>query len=172
MRESSERMIKMKGEEVLAKMREYGVAATLRTLQRYEAAGLLPPAQRGWGESGFGRFAEYSPAAVAEFYASYSLVHRYLWKVRFEDVPAVREASLQMERSIWSRDELQGFIGQNDDKMAAVWYWLANKARVEENQPADARLGLTYALQKDGLMRRMITGPNAVSLVRFEIAVL
>ena len=31
----------MKGEEVLAKMREYGVAATLRTLQRYEAASEL-----------------------------------------------------------------------------------------------------------------------------------
>jgi hypothetical protein len=56
--------------------------------------------------------------------------------------------------------------------MAAVWYWLVNKARVEDNQPADARLGLTYVLQKDGSMRRMITGPNAVSLVRFEIAVL
>ena len=162
----------MKGEAVRAKMREYGVTATLRTLQRYEAAGLLPPAQRGWGESGFGRFAEYSPDAAAEFFASYSLVHRYLWKVRFEDVPAVREAALLMERSIWSRDELQGFIGQHDDKMAAVWYWLVNKARVEDDQPADARLGLTYALQKDGLMRRMITGPNAVSLVRFEIAVL
>ena len=162
----------MKGEEVLARMREYGIAATLRTLQRYESAGLLPPARRGWGDSGFGRFAEYSPAAVAEFYASYSLVHQYLWKVRFEDVPVVREASLRLERSIWSRDELQAFIGQHNDKMAAVWYWLVKKARVEEKQPADSRLGLTYVLQKDGSMRRMITGPNAVSLVRFEIAVL
>ena len=162
----------MKGEEVLARMKAYGVAATLRTLQRYEAANLLPPAKRGWGEGGFGRFAEYSPAAVAEFYASYSLVHRYLWKVRFEDVPAVREVSLYLETHIWSRDELQAFIGHNDDKMAAVWYWLVNKARVEGRHPADARIGLTYALQKDGSMRRMITGPNAVSLVRFEIAVL
>jgi len=31
---------------------------------------------------------------------------------------------------------------------------------------------LTYALQKGGSMRRMVTGPNAVSLIRFEIAVL
>ena len=162
----------MKGEEILKKMRSYGVAATLRTLQRYEVAGLLPTAKRGWGEGGFGRFAEYSPAAVAEFYASYSLVHRYLWKVRFEDVQAVREVSLQLEQNIWSRDELQGFINGNDDKMAAVWYWLVNKARVEQNHPADERIGLTYVLQKDGSMRRMITGPNAVSLVRFEIAVL
>ena len=163
---------RVKGEEVLARMQAYGVAATLRTLQRYEAANLLPSAKRGWGEGGFGRFAEYSPAAVAEFYASYSLVHRYLWKVRFEDVPAVREVSLHLESHIWSRDELQAFIGHNDDKMAAVWYWLANKARVEGRHAADARIGLTYALQKDGSMRRMITGPNAVSLVRFEIAVL
>ncbi len=29
----------MKGEQLLAKMKELGVAATLRTLQRYEAAG-------------------------------------------------------------------------------------------------------------------------------------
>jgi hypothetical protein len=162
----------VKGEAILARMHLYGVDATLRTLQRYEAANLLPPARRGWGEGGFGRFAEYSPEAVAEFYASYSLVHRYLWKVRFEDVPAVREVSLQLEENTWSRDELQAFIGQNDDKMAAVWYWLVNKARVEENYKADARIGLTYALQKNGTMRRMITGPNAVSLVRFEIAVL
>ena len=77
--------IRVKGEAILARMHLYGVDATLRTLQRYEAANLLPPARRGWGEGGFGRFAEYSPAAVAEFYASYSLVHRYLWKVRFED---------------------------------------------------------------------------------------
>jgi hypothetical protein len=110
--------------------------------------------------------------AEAEFYASYCLVHRYLWKVRFEDVAAVREVALQLERSLWSRDELQSFIGNNDDKMAAVWYWLVNKARVEENHTADARIGLTYALQKSGSMRRMITGPNAVSLIRFEIAVL
>ena len=162
----------MKGEEVLSKMQELGVGATLRTLQRYEAANLLPSAQRGWGEGGFGRFAEYNQAAVAEFYASYSLVHRYLWKVRFEDVPAVREVALQLEKKLWSRDELQAFVGQNDDKMAAVWYWLVNKARVEENHLADARIGLTYALQKDGSMRRIITGPNAVSLIRFEIAVL
>ena len=45
----AERKGRMKGEEVLAKMRGYGVVATLRTLQRYEAAGLLPPARRGWG---------------------------------------------------------------------------------------------------------------------------
>ena len=162
----------MKGEEILAKLKPLGVAATLRTLQRYETAGLLPPARRGWGEGGFGRTAEYDKMAVAEFYASYSLVHRYLWKVRFEDVQAVREVALQLEGSLWSRDELQMFIGQNDDKMAAVWYWLVNKARVEENHRADARIGLTYALQKGGSMRRMITGPNAVSLIRFEIAVL
>ena len=49
---------------------------------------------------------------------------------------------------------------------------MVNKARVEENKAADARIGLTYALQKDGSMRRMLTGPNAVSLIRFEIAVL
>ena len=162
----------MKGEEVLAQMKSLGVPATLRTLQRYEAANLLPPARRGWGEGGFGRFAEYNKSAAAEFYASYSLVHRYLWKVRFEDVQAVREVAHQLEKNIWSRDELQAFIGRNDDKMAAVWYWLVNKARVEGKLPADARIGLTYALQKDGSMRRMITGPNAVSLVRFEIAVL
>jgi hypothetical protein len=47
-----------------------------------------------------------------------------------------------------------------------LYAWRTRKAA------ADARLGLTYALQKDGMMRRMITGPNAVSLVRFEIAVL
>jgi hypothetical protein len=162
----------VKGEEVLVKVHGLGVAATLRTLQRYEAASLLPPAKRRRGEGGFGRFAEYNQAAVAEFYASHCLVHRYLWKVRFEDVPAVREVALQLEKCIWSRDELQAFVGRNDDKMAAVWYWLVNKARVEENHPADARIGLTYALQKDGSMRRMITGPNAVSLIRFEIAVL
>lgn len=162
----------MKGEEILGKMRTLGVTATLRTLQRYEAAGLLPAARRGWGEGGFGRVAEYSSDAPAEFYASYSLVHRYLWKVRFEDVQQVRETALQLEKNLWSRDELQAFIGRNDDKMAAVWYWLANKARVQMNHPADARIGLTYALQKDGSMRRMITGPNAVSLIRFEIAVL
>ena len=162
----------MKGEEVLEKMKALGVKATLRTLQRYETAGLLPAAQRGWGENGFGRFAVYSPLAVAEFYASFCLVHRYLWKVRFEDVSAVREVGLTMERSLWTRDELQAFIGKHDDKMAAVWYWLVNKARVETNQTADARFGLTYALQKDSSMRRMITGPNAVSLIRFEIAIL
>ena len=162
----------MKGEEVLNKMKNLGVSATLRTLQRYEATELLPPARRGWNGKGFGRFAEYDSAAVAEFYASYSLVHRYLWKVRFEDVPEVRKVALQLEKNIWSRDELQRFVGENDDKMAAVWYWLVNKARVEEKHPADARIGLTYALQKDGSMRRMITGPNAVSLIRFEIAVL
>ena len=164
--------VPVKGEELLARMKELGVAATLRTLQRYETAGLLPPAQRGWGERGFGRYAVYSQLAAAEFYASYSLVHRYLWKVRFEDVHAVRDVALQLERSLWSRDELQAFISQNDDKMAAVWYWLVNKARVEECKTADARIGLTYALQKDGSMRRMLTGPNAVSLIRFEIAVL
>lgn len=162
----------MKGEEILARMRAFGTKTTLRTLQRYETAGLLPPAERGWGDRGFGRYAVYGPLAAAEFYASYSLVHRYLWKVRFEDVYAVREVALKMERNIWSRDELQTFISQNDDKMAAVWYWLVNKARVEENQCVDARIGLTYALQKDGAMRRMLTGPNAVSLIRFEIAVL
>ncbi len=162
----------VKGEEVLSKMKTLGVSATLRTLQRYEAANLLPAAQRGWGEGGFGRFAQYEEAAVAEFYASYSLVHRYLWKVRFEDVLQVREVALQLEKNIWSRDELQAFIGQHDDKMAAVWYWLVNKARVEEDYMAEEKIGLTYALQKDGSMRRMITGPNAVSLVRFEIAVL
>jgi hypothetical protein len=162
----------MKGEQLLAKMKELGVAATLRTLQRYEAAGLMPLAERGWGERGFGRYAVYSPLAAAEFYASYSLVHRYLWKVRFEDVHAVRDVALKLEQSLWSRDELQGFVSQNDDKMAAVWYWLVNRARVEEQQSVDARIGLTYALQKDGSMRRMITGPNAVSLIRFEIAVL
>lgn len=162
----------MKGEEVLAKLKGYGVTATLRTLQRYETAGLLPAARRGWGDGGFGRFAEYSKAAAPEFYASYSLVHRYLWKVRFEDVSAVRSAALQLEGDLWSRNELQAFIGQNDDKMAAVWYWLVNKARMEGNHGAGDRLGLTYALQKDGSMRRIITGPNAVSLVRFEIAVL
>jgi hypothetical protein len=161
----------MKGEEILAKIRPLGVKATLRTLQRYEAAELLPPAQRGWGTGGFGRVAVYSPSAAAEFYASFSLVHRYLWKVRFEDVGIVREVALKLEKSEWMREELQAFVGKNDDKMAAVWYWLVNKARVEENLPADARIGLTYALQKDGLMRRMITGPNAVSLIRFEIAV-
>ena len=84
----------------------------------------------------------------------------------------MREVALKLERNIWTRDELQAFISNNDDKMAAVWYWLVNKARVEENQAADARIGLTYALQKDGSMRRMLTGPNAVSLIRFEIAVL
>ena len=162
----------MKGEEILVRLQAFGVNTTLRTLQRYEAAELLPPARRGWGTGGFGRFAVYSPAAAAEFYASYSLVHRYLWKVRFEDVGAVRAVGLKLEKSEWVRDELQAFIGQNDDKMAAVWYWLVNKARVEQKQPAEARIGLTYALQKDGLMRRMITGPNAVSLIRFEIAVL
>ena len=162
----------MKGEEILARMRQLGTAATLRTLQRYETAGLLPQAERGWGERGFGRYAVYSPMAAAEFYASYSLVHRYLWKVRFEDVHAVRAVALKLERSLWTRDELQAFVSQNDDKMAAVWYWLVNKARVEENKAADARIGLTYALQKDGSMRRMLTGPNAVSLIRFEIAVL
>jgi hypothetical protein len=162
----------MKGEEVLARLQSLGVKATLRTLQRYEAAELLPPAQRGWGTGGFGRLAAYSPAASAEFYASFSLVHRYLWKVRFEDVGAVREVALKLEKSFWTRDELQSFIGNNDDKMAAVWYWLVNKARVEENHPVNARIGLTYALQKDGSMRRMVTGPNAVSLIRFEIAVL
>lgn len=162
----------VKGEEILARMKELGAAVTLRTLQRYETAGLLPPAERGWGEGGFGRYAVYCPLAAAEFYASYSLVHRYLWKVRFEDVHAVREVALKLERNIWARDELQAFISNNDDKMAAVWYWLVNKARVEENQAADARIGLTYALQKDGSMRRMLTGPNAVSLIRFEIAVL
>ena len=162
----------MKGAEVLARLQSLGMKATLRTLQRYEAEELLPPAQRRRGPDGFGRFADYSQAAPAEFYASFSLVHRYLWKVRFEDVRAVREVALKLEKGIWSRDELQSFIGNNDDKMAAVWYWLVNKARVEENHPENARIGLTYALQKEGSMRRIITGPNAVSLIRFEIAVL
>lgn len=162
----------MKSEEILLGLRKYGIAPTLRTLQRYEEAGLLPPATRGWGPGGFGRYARYSPLAAAEFFASYSLVHKYLWKVRFEDVAAVRQVALQLEESEWSRAELQAFVGRNDDKMAAVWYWLVNKARVEENRAPEDRIGLTYALQKDGLMRRMITGPNAVSLIRFEIAVL
>ena len=90
----------MKGEEILARMKELGTAVTLRTLQRYETAGLLPPAERGWGEGGFGRYAVYCPLAAAEFYASYSLVHRYLWKVRFEDVHAVREVALKLERFV------------------------------------------------------------------------
>lgn len=162
----------MKSEKILTGLRKYGIEPTLRTLQRYEEAGLLPPAERGWGPGGFGRYAKYSPIAAAEFFASYALVHKYLWKVRFEDVAVVRQVALKLEKSEWSRDELQTFVGKNDDKMAAVWYWLVNKARVEEDLPADARIGLTYALQKDGLMRRMITGPNAVSLIRFEIAVL
>ena len=162
----------MKSEEILSGLRKYGIEPTLRTLQRYEEAGLLPAAERGWGPGGFGRYANYSQAAPAEFFASYALVHKYLWKVRFEDVAAVRQVALKLEKSEWARDELQAFIGRNDDKMAAVWYWLVNKARVEEDLPADERIGLTYALQKDGLMRRMITGPNAVSLIRFEIAVL
>lgn len=162
----------MRGGELLAKMREMGVNATIRTLQRYEAEGLLPPASRGWGEGGFGRVAEYPSSSLSEFFASYSLVHRYLWKVRFEDVRAVRHVALRLERSIWSRDELQTFISAHDDKMAAVWYWLLNKARVENDQPADARIGLTYLLQKDGSMRRMITSPNALNLIRFEISVL
>lgn len=162
----------MKGEQILAQVRKMGVVTTLRTLQRYEVAGLMPQAERGWGEGGFGRYAIYDRMAAAEFYASYSLVHRYLWKVRFEDVQAVRSVALKLEQSIWSRDELQAFIGNNDDKMAAVWYWLVNRARMIDQQPAEARIGLTYALQKDGSMRRMITGPNAVSLIRFEIAVL
>lgn len=162
----------MKSEEVLRLVRNYGIEPTLRTLQRYEEAGLLPAAERGWGPSGFGRYARYTPAAAAEFYASYSLVHKYLWKVRFEDVAAVRQVALKLEESEWSRPELQAFIGQHDDSMAAVWYWLVNKAMVEEGRRPDERIGLTYALQKDGLMRRMITGPNAVSLIRFEIAVL
>ena len=42
----------MKGEEILARMKELGAAVTLRTLQRYETAGWLPPAERGWGEGG------------------------------------------------------------------------------------------------------------------------
>lgn len=162
----------MKSEEILKVMHTYGIHPTLRTLQRYEEAGLLPQAERGWGPGGFGRYARYSRVAAAEFYASYSLVHKYLWKVRFEDVGAVRQVALKLEGSEWSRPELQAFVGNHDDKMAAVWYWLVNKARVEESLPLDARIGLTYALQKDGLMRRMITGPNAVSLIRFEIAVL
>ena len=162
----------MKSEQILHGLRKYGIEPTLRTLQRYEEAGLLPAAERGWGPGGFGRYARYSPLAAAEFYASYSLVHKYLWKVRFEDVAAVRQVGLSLEGNEWSRAELQIFIGQNDDKMAAVWYWLVNKARVEADLPPDERFGLTYALQKDGLMRRMITGPNAVSLIRFEIAVL
>lgn len=162
----------MKGGEILSQMNEMGVNATIRTLQRYEAEGLLPVATRGWGDRGFGRVADYPPSALAEFFASYSLVHRYLWKVRFEDVGAVREVALRLERSLWSREELQAFISAHDDKMAAVWYWLVNKARVENEQPADARIGLTYLLQKDGSMRRMITSPNALNLIRFEISVL
>ena len=162
----------MKSETILTGLRKYGIEPTLRTLQRYEEAGLLPAAKRGWGAGGFGRFARYDPIAAAEFFASYSLVHKYLWKVRFEDVAAVRAVALKLEQSEWTRDELQAFVGQHDDKMAAVWYWLVNKARVEKNLPSDERIGLTYALQKDGLMRRMITGPNAVSLIRFEISVL
>ncbi len=35
---------------------------------------VMPLAERGWGERGFGRYALYSPLAAAEFYASYSLV--------------------------------------------------------------------------------------------------
>ena len=171
-KKSNEGNDEMRSEEILTMVRRYGIEPTLRTLQRYEEAGLLPAAERGWGPGGFGRYAKYSPVAAAEFFASYSLVHKYLWKVRFEDVAAVRQEALKLEKSEWSRDELQKFIGQNDDKMAAVWYWLVNRARVEENLPADERIGLTYALQKDGLMRRMITGPNALSLIRFEIAVL
>lgn len=162
----------MKSEELLRKLKPYGIAPTLRTLQRYEEEGLLPSAQRGWGPGGFGRYARYSPIAAAEFFASYCLVHKYLWKVRFEDVAAVREVALILEGGEWSRPELQDFVTRHDDKMAAVWYWLVNKVRVEESRPPEERIGLTYALQKDGLMRRMITGPNAVSLIRFEIAVL
>jgi hypothetical protein len=162
----------MKSDAVLARLKELGMNTTLRTLQRYEAAGLLPLAQRGWGPTGFGRYASYGPSAPAEFFASYCLVHRYLWKVRFEDVHAVRDTAIKMERRVWTRDELQGFIEKHDDKMAAVWYWLVNKAKVDENLSPDSRFGLTYVLQKDGSMRRMITGPNALSLIRFEIAVL
>ena len=162
----------MKSDAVLEKLSELGIKTTLRTLQRYETAGLLPMAQRGWGPSGFGRFASYGPSAPAEFFASFCLVHHYLWKVRFEDVHEVRDTALKLERMVWTRDELQAFIEQHDDKMAAVWYWLVNKAKVDEKIPATARIGLTYVLQKDGSMRRMITSPNALSLIRFEIAVL
>ena len=55
----------MKSEEVLRLVRNYGIEPTLRTLQRYEEAGLLPAAERGWGPSGFGRYARYTPAAAA-----------------------------------------------------------------------------------------------------------
>ena len=87
----------MKSEELLRKLKPYGIAPTLRTLQRYEEEGLLPSAQRGWGPGGFGRYARYSQIAAAEFFASYCLVHKYLWKVRFEDVAAVREVALILD---------------------------------------------------------------------------
>ena len=158
----------MTSREVLSRLRGLDVATTLRTLQRYEAAGLTPPPRRGWGSGGFGRTTDYPASTPAEFYAAYCLIHQYTWRVKFEDVPNIRNMALRIETGTWSRDELRDFIMGNEESLAAIWYWLANKTRAEQNINRARRFGLTYRLMPAGFLQKVVTEPNALGSVRYD----
>lgn len=130
------------GDNVLKEVGRLGIKTTLKTIQRYEIAQLIPEAKRNSGPGFFGKETEYSPDAVYQFCASYSLVHAFTWKVKFENVSKVREAAVQIMESVWTYQSLIEYVEEHDDKIEAVWRWILNFKKAQHGIPINEKYGI------------------------------
>ena len=64
----------MSPDEVIQRLKTMGINSSRATLLRYKEAGLIPKPEEGAGGRGVGRFTDYPPETVSEYFASYHVI--------------------------------------------------------------------------------------------------
>lgn len=88
------RRVEMKPDEVVERLKVFGVDITRRSLFSWEKAGLVPEATRGNLGRGKGRTADYPEETVAEAVAYWVMTHGYI-RIAPKEVSRIRQLALE-----------------------------------------------------------------------------
>lgn len=147
--------------EVIADIKKrYDINLTARTLLNYEKDGFIPEAQRSGGGRGIGKITEYPPETVAEFIASYMLLHGDEFRLPPARVAEIRKTAKKIENGIWTKEEVDRLYSQNIDQFFGAFFWLQYKAKVEANTSFSERVGVQHVLGVDGRFKREFNYPD------------
>lgn len=153
-------MVAISPNDVMSRIKEYGINVTGRTLLNYEKAKLIPEPIRKGGGRGVGKITEYPESTVAEFIASHSLIHGPEFRFPPNRVRDFREVALDIESKTWTREEVNELYTQNLDKFMGAFFWLLGKAKVEVGIPLEEKVGVQHYLGADGHFSRRLNHPD------------
>lgn len=139
---------KLNSSALLEQLEKCGIKTTMKTVQRYENNGLILQAVRRSGPGIFGKEVKYSPETVYQFCASYFLVHGVFWKVKIDQVPAIRKVALEILSTHWTHDDFINYIVMNENKLEPVWRWILQWKKAQDKRIHE-KLGL-YCELSDG----------------------